>query len=109
MLIQEQWVHEAVAYLRDESDAAAAAKGNLVRADYHRKRIRAQLILDAPHTTHGMREAWAEAHKDYAEICEKLAKCEEESEKHHNSRNRADTICRMWQTQQATLRGLRVA
>ncbi len=37
---------------------------------------------------------------------EKLAKCEEEVEKHRNSRSRAETICEMWRTQSATLRGL---
>jgi hypothetical protein len=102
----EELVHNAVDYLVTQSDAAALAKGNQVRADYHRKRIRAQLILSAPHNSHGMREAWAEAHDDYEEVCKKLAKCEEEVERHRNNRSRAEVVCEMWRTQSASLRGL---
>jgi hypothetical protein len=106
MIIKEEWVHSAVEYLREQSNAAAAAKGNLVRAEYHRRKIRARLILESPHTSQGLREAYAESHEDYAEICEKLAKCEEHYEWHRNERNKAETICEMWRTQSATLRGL---
>lgn len=105
-IITEELVHDAVGYLSTQSQAAATAKGNLIRAEYHRKRCRAKLILDAPHSSHGMREAYAEAHGDYAEICEKLAIAEEEYEWHRNQRSRAETICEMWRTEQATLRGL---
>jgi hypothetical protein len=106
MIISEEMVHEAVNYLSTQSRKAAIAKGNVVRADFHRKRIRAQLILQAPQPSQGMREAYAEAHDDYAEICEKLAQCEEEYEWHRNERSKAETVCEMWRTQSATLRGL---
>lgn len=106
LVVREELVHDAVDYLSHQGDAAAVAKGNLVRADFHRKRVRAKLILNAPHSSQGMREAYAEAHEDYEEICEKVAQCEEEVERHRNARNRAETICEMWRTQQANLRGL---
>lgn len=99
-------MHDAVEFMRASSGAAAEAKGNLVRADYHRKRTRARLMLEAPHTSQGMREAWAEAHEDYAEICDKLAKCEEQSEWYRNERSKAETVCEMWRTQSATYRSL---
>jgi hypothetical protein len=107
VIISEELVHSAVDYLAYHGDKAAAAKGNQVRAEYARKRIRAQLILAAPHPSLGLREAWAEAHDDYAEVCEKLAVCETEVEKHRNQRSKSETICEMWRTEQATIRGLR--
>ncbi len=107
MIISEELVHTAVDYLTTQSQRAAEAKGNLVRADYHRRRIRAQLILASDQKSQGLREAYAEAHEDYAEICEKLAKCEEAYEWHRNERSKCDTVCEMWRTEQATIRGLR--
>lgn len=107
LIISEELVHDAVDYLAYKGNAAAVAKGNQVRAEYNRRRVRARLILEAPHTSHGMREAWAEAHDDYAEAWEKLAVCEEEVEKHRNQRSKSETICEMWRTEQATIRGLR--
>ena len=107
LIISDELVHSAVDYLAYHGDKAAVAKGHLVRAEYHRKRIRAQLILSAPHASLGMREAWAEAHDDYAEVCKKLALCEVAVETHRNRRSKSETICEMWRTEQATVRGLR--
>ena len=105
-IVSEELVHDAFDYLNHQGEAAAKAKGALVRADFYRRRTRARLILEAPHTSHGMREAWAEAHADYAEICEKLAECEQEVERHRNARSRAETICEMYRTESATRRTL---
>ena len=81
LVISEEMVHEAVHYLSTEGNAAAVAKGNQVRAEYHRRKIRASLILASPHSSQGLREAYADSHGDYAEVCEKLAQCEEEVER----------------------------
>lgn len=107
MIISEELVHTAVDYMTTQSGKAADAKGNLVRADYHRKRIRAQLILASDQKSQGLREAYADAHEDYAEVCEKLAQCEREYEWHRNERSKCETVCEMWRTEQATIRGLR--
>jgi glutamine synthetase type III len=106
VIIKEELVHAAVEYLSTQSNAAATAKGNQVRAEYHRRRIRARLILAAPHSSQGLREAYADSHDDYAEVVEKLAQCEQAVEWHRNERSKAETICEMWRTQSATLRGL---
>jgi predicted nuclease with TOPRIM domain len=106
IVVSEELVHDAVLYLSTQSDAAAVAKGNQVRAEYHRRKIRATLILAAPHSSQGLREAYADSHEDYEEVCKKLATAEEEVERHRNNRSRAETICEMWRTQSATLRGL---
>lgn len=105
-IVSEEMVHTAFDYLNHEGDKAAKAKGALVRADFYRKRIRAKLILEAPHTSHGMREAWAESREEYAEICDKLAECEQEVERHRNARSRAETIIEMFRTESATRRTL---
>ncbi len=107
LIISEELVHEAVDYIAYHGDKAATAKGMQVRAEYRRKRIRAQLILAAPHNSLGMREAWAEASEAYETACEDLAKCEEAVESHRNQRNKSEVICEMWRTEQATIRGLR--
>jgi hypothetical protein len=107
LVINEEMVHGAVDYIAYQGHTAAAAKGNQVRAEYHRRRVRAQIILSAPHSSQGMREAYADAHDDYAKACENLAVCEEEVERHRNQRSKAETICEMWRTEQATIRGLR--
>ncbi len=106
MIVSEEMVHDAFDYLNHQGNQAAQAKGALVRADFYRRRIRARLILEAPHTSHGMREAWAESHEDYADICEKLAECEQEVERHRNARSRAETIIEMFRTESATRRTL---
>jgi hypothetical protein len=104
--IKEQWVHDAFDYLRDESDAAAAARGNLARAEFYRKKRRAELILTSDQRTQDLRIAYAECHPDYEELCLKAAAAEEEVEKHKNSRSRAEAIIDAWRTEQATMRGL---
>ncbi len=106
IIVQEEWVHESMEYLRANATAAAVAKGNQVRAEYHRRKIRAQLILASAHTTQGLRECDADASAEYAEVCEKLAVCEQEVERHRNERSKAETICEMWRTQSATMRGM---
>lgn len=106
MIVSEELVHDAFDYLNYQGDAAAKAKGALVRAEFYRKRIRAKLILASTYPSQGMREADAEAHDDYKEICEKLAECEEEVERHRNARSRAEAIIEMYRTESATRRTL---
>lgn len=105
-VVTEDMAHSAVEYLISSAEAAADAAGNLERADYHRKRIRAELILKAPHNSMGMREAWAESQEDYAEVCNKLADARRAVEWHRNMRSRAETICEMFRTIQANARAL---
>lgn len=106
LIITEELVDAAVEYLSTQGAAAADAKGHQVRAHYHRRKVYAKLVLAAPHKAVEMRKAWAEAHADHQEACEKLAQAERVVEWHHNERSRADTVIEMWRTEQATLRGL---
>lgn len=105
-IVSEEMVHDAFDYLSNDGEKAAKAKGALVRADFYRRHTRAKLILDAPHASQGMREAWAESRPEYKEICEKLAECEEEVERHRNARSRAEAIIEMFRTESATRRTL---
>jgi hypothetical protein len=105
MLIRPEWVENAVEYLMGNSQAAAAAKGMVVRCEYQRKRVRAQLILMAEGTSLH-KEAWAEAHADYEIACEKLAQAEVDYEFHRNERNKCMAILDTFRTQEATSRQL---
>ena len=109
MIIQEEWVHDAVEHLRQASQGAAEAQGNLTRAEYKVKQTRARLILEAPHTSMGMREAWADCHPDFEEICNKLAQARQAVEWYRNERSKCETICEMWRTQSATIRTMGMA
>jgi hypothetical protein len=51
-----------------------------------------------------MREAWAEAHDLYAEVCEAEALAVEADEFHRNERNKADSIIEAWRTESASQR-----
>lgn len=106
MIIQEDWVHTAVEYLMGKSAEAAAAKGMVIRTDFQRKKVRAQLIRDCDLGTVAMREAYAEAHELYEAACERHAMAVEQNEFHENERNKCATIIDTWRTQQASLRGL---
>lgn len=104
MLIKEEWVHSAVDYLMTSSADAASAKGAVVRADYERRRIRAQMILRSDHKSAGLREADAESSREYAEACQRLAEAEESLEYHRNQRNKATLIIEAWRSQEASKR-----
>lgn len=104
MIIKEEWVHDAVEHLREASNGAAEAQGNLTRAEFWVKKTRARLMLEAPHTTMAMREAYAESHAEYEEMCLKLAQARQAVEWYRNERSKCETLCEMWRTQSATIR-----
>jgi hypothetical protein len=106
MLIREEWVQAAVDYLREHSSDAAAAKGETIRADYQRTKIRAKLMLQAEGPVE-LRKAYAESHKEYEAACERCAKAEEAAEWHRNERNKSEMIIEAWRTQESSSRGLR--
>lgn len=105
-IVSEEAIHDAMDYIMHSTDAAAEAAGNLERADYFRKQTLARLKLAAPHTTMGMREAWAEAHEDYAEACNKHANAKRDVEWHRNMRSKCEALFDMYRTIQATQRTL---
>lgn len=102
-LVSMDMVSNALQYLSEGIDEAAAAKAERVRAEFNRKKVRAQIIrdTDGPMT---IREATAECHPDYETACEREAEAVRVDELHRLNRNKADAVISAWQTESATLR-----
>jgi hypothetical protein len=104
--INEDACHAAVEYLNDYADAAGQAHADRQLAEYYRKAKRAELILLSPHKTQGMKEAWAESHRDYLEACRKEAAAIKEVEWHRHSMARAKAVLDLWRSINARTREL---
>jgi hypothetical protein len=103
-LISDEKVEAALDFLATSSDEIAAARAQRLRAEFKRKRIRAELIRKANESTVGAREAWAESHPEYAAACEEECLAVERDEYLRDRRNGADVILDAWRTQQANAR-----
>jgi len=103
-LISDEWIEEALNYLATASDQTAAARANRVRAEFNRKQTRARLILSSPESSVAIRDAWAEAHRDYATACDEEVAAIEADEWHRSQRNKCDAIIEAWRTEQASHR-----
>ena len=103
-LIEDVWVEDALQYLATSTDQTAAARANRVRAEFTRKRTKANLILRSPESSVAMRDAWAEAHGDYKEACDQEVAAIEADEWHRAQRNKCDTIIEAWRSEQANQR-----
>ena len=103
-LISDDKVEAALEFLAASSDEIAAARAQRLRAEFKRKRIRAELIRKANEATVGAREAWAESHPEYAAACEEECIAVERDESLRDRRNGADVILEVWRTTQANAR-----
>lgn len=103
-LIADEAIEEALNYLSTSSEMAAAARASRLRAEFERKRIRSQLILQSNEKTLGLREAWAECHQSYADACEKEIIAVEHDEYYRNKRNACDAIIEAWRTESSNNR-----
>jgi len=103
-MIEDQWVEDALNYLATSTDQTASARASRVRAEFARKQTKAKLILRSPESSVAMRDAWAESHSDYIEICEVEVAAIEADEWHRAQRNKCDTIIEAWRTEQASVR-----
>jgi hypothetical protein len=103
-LIKDEWIEEALGYLATSSEATAEARARRVRAEFNRKRTKANLILRSPESSVAMRDAWAESHSDYSIACEEEVAAINDDEWHRAQRNKCDTIIEAWRTEQASHR-----
>ena len=103
-LITDDMIEAALGFLATASESTAASRAMRLRKEFARKRIRASLILSAPHTSAGLREAWAESHVDYERACNEEADALQQDEYNRSERNKADSILEAWRTEQASLR-----
>jgi hypothetical protein len=103
-LISDDKIEAALNFLATSSEEIAAARAQRLRAEFKRKRTRAELIRKANEATAQAREAWAESHPDYAKACEEECVAVEADEFLRDRRNAADTIVETWRTQEANQR-----
>lgn len=104
-LIDDAVCDAAVEYLNGQADAAAQAYADRDMAKYYREAKRAELMLQAPYKTQGLREAWAESHADYLEVCRQEAQAVKEVRWHQHQMARATTVLDVWRSQNARERG----
>lgn len=103
-LISDDKIEAALTFLATSSEEIAAARAQRLRAEFRRKRVRAELIRQSNETTAAQREAYAESHPDYAAACEAECQAVEQDEYLRDRRNGADAVVSAWQTEQATAR-----
>lgn len=103
-LISDDKVEAALDFLATSSEDIAVARAQRLRAEFARKRTRAELIRKANEATAQAREAWAESHPDYAKACEAECEAVERDEYLRDRRNGADVIIEAWRTQNANQR-----
>lgn len=97
-LVDDADVENALQYLARNSEVAAGAKAQRMRAEYKRKRVKARLMLESNEKAATMREAWAECQQAYVDACEDEIEAIEAEEVHRNRRNAADTVIEAWRT-----------
>ena len=102
-LVTDKMVSDALDYLATSTEPAAAAKAERIRAEYHRKRVRSQMMLETDGPI-AIREATAETSDEYGSACEREANAVQNDEWHRLQRNKAEAIIEAWRTESATVR-----
>lgn len=103
-LITEKMVYAAFDYLNDAADAAAKARHDRILTEHSRKKILAELMLEADKKTADLRKAWAESHPVYWEACKAEAEAVRADEWHRMQRAKAEAIIDAWRTENANQR-----
>lgn len=103
-LITDQMVHAAFDYLHDAADAAAKARADRVLMEHKRKKVLAELLLEADRKTSDLRRAWAESHPHYWDACKAEAEAVRADEWHRMQKAKAEAIIDAWRTENANLR-----
>jgi hypothetical protein len=91
-LITDDKIEAALHFLATTSEDIAAARAQRLRAEFRRKRVKAELLRKANESNAQLREAWAESHPDYALACEGECDAVERDEFLRDRRNGADAV-----------------
>jgi hypothetical protein len=105
-LLKDEAVQAAFDWLRENSDAAAAARAIALRREYQVKQVYSKLFLQASGPVEA-RKALACSHEAYIEACNNHADAEGRLEAYRDARNKAMLIIEAWRTQQSTDRSTR--
>ena len=103
-LIDDALVEKALRTLSTTAQETAAARAIRVRAEFRRKRVRAQLILQSNERSAELRAAFAEASDAYQEVCEAEVEAVERDEALRAERNDAAVILEVFRTEAANAR-----
>lgn len=103
MIVNDDTVSKAVAYLADDPHPLAVAKFNLTAAENKTRETYARLFLETVGTIKE-RESQVETHTDMLKCREAEAECTFEHERHRSRTKAADTICDIWRTDNANAR-----
>lgn len=103
-LVNEDMVSAALAYLSQNTAAAAKAKADRVMAEHMRRVVRARMVLASKQNTAGLREAEAEASADYRDAVQAERDAVEVDEYHRAARVKAEAIIEAWRTESASIR-----
>ena len=104
MLIGPDKVEAALNFLATASDDIAAARAMRLKAEYTRKRTKAELIRRANESSALMRDAWAETHPEYQRACEAEVEAVRADEYLRDRRNTAEVLIEAWRSEQANQR-----
>lgn len=102
-LVTDKMVSDALDYLSNDTEAAAAAKAERIKAEYARKRVRSQIMLETDGPI-AIREAHAETSEEYETACNREVEAVKRDEWHRLQRNKAEAIIEAWRTESATVR-----
>ena len=105
LMIPNEAVEMAFLYLNNSSEEIAAARANMIRAEYKAKRVFARMFMAASGSVEA-RKAMATDSEEYAEAMERIAIAEETWERMTDQRNRAKLILEAWRTREATERAV---
>lgn len=103
-LITDNMVETALRTLATTAKETAAARAIRLRAEFRRKRVRAQLLLRSGERTSEARSAWAESQDDYERACQAEVDAVENDERLRAERSDAAIIIEAWRTEQASNR-----
>jgi hypothetical protein len=103
MIVSDDTVSKALAYLADDPHPLAVAKFNLTTAENRTRETYARLFLEAAGTIKE-RESQVETHPEIIKCREVEAECTFEHERHKSRQKAADNICDIWRTDNANAR-----
>jgi hypothetical protein len=103
MIVNDDTVSKALAYLADDPHPLAVAKFNLTTAENKTRETYAGLFLETIGTVKE-RESQVEKHPDLSRCREAEAECVFEYERHRSRQKAADMICEIWRSDNANAR-----
>jgi len=104
-LISDDMVQKAFDWLNENSNMAAGAKADRIRAEYGVKKAKAKVFLASAGTV-AERESEAICSDEFSNAVEKEAEAVADDEFYRDNRSKCIAIIDAWRTEQSNLRGM---